>query len=179
MTDEEMAEDSFNCKKLLYKSSTDKRSYKDGFLAGLEAGRPEWHKVADGDLPSEEGGWVCNQDGLSCYFDWSGGFTMAIKIYLSGKMSGLTEEEYTRNFQRAALHYQAKGFRVVNPCDLSEKVLRDNPNATYEDFMTRDLVALRTCTHIALIDGWQTSPGAQREKAEAERLGLEVLLYSA
>ena len=24
---------------------------KEAFLAGLEAGRPKWHKVADGDLP--------------------------------------------------------------------------------------------------------------------------------
>ena len=24
------------------------------FLAGLKAGRPQWHKVADGDLPKEE-----------------------------------------------------------------------------------------------------------------------------
>lgn len=24
------------------------------FLAGLKAGRPKWHKVADGDLPKEE-----------------------------------------------------------------------------------------------------------------------------
>ena len=40
------------------------------FLAGLKAGRPKWHKVADGDLPSEEGGWVCNQNGLPCFFDW-------------------------------------------------------------------------------------------------------------
>jgi hypothetical protein len=24
------------------------------FLAGLEAGRPKWHKVADGDLPKDE-----------------------------------------------------------------------------------------------------------------------------
>ncbi|MBR6081236.1 MAG: hypothetical protein IKP60_13925 [Treponema sp.] len=37
----------------------------------FKAGRPKWHKVADGDLPSEEGGWVCNQNGLPCYFDWS------------------------------------------------------------------------------------------------------------
>lgn len=26
---------------------------KKGFLAGLKAGRPQWHKVADGDLPKE------------------------------------------------------------------------------------------------------------------------------
>lgn len=28
--------------------------YKDGFLAGLKAGRPQWHKVADGDLPKDD-----------------------------------------------------------------------------------------------------------------------------
>ena len=27
------------------------KSCKDNFLAGLKAGRPQWHKVADGDLP--------------------------------------------------------------------------------------------------------------------------------
>lgn len=26
----------------------------EAFLAGLKAGRPKWHKVADGDLPEEE-----------------------------------------------------------------------------------------------------------------------------
>jgi len=28
--------------------------YEHGFLAGLKAGRPKWHKVADGDLPPED-----------------------------------------------------------------------------------------------------------------------------
>lgn len=27
--------------------------YERGFLAGLEADKPKWHKVADGDLPKE------------------------------------------------------------------------------------------------------------------------------
>ena len=31
-----------------------RQGYKDGFLAGLKAGRPQWHKVADGDLPKDE-----------------------------------------------------------------------------------------------------------------------------
>ncbi len=52
MTKEEMAEE--------YASSyTSDRGYyyeglKEGFLAGLKAGRPKWHKVADGDLPKDE-----------------------------------------------------------------------------------------------------------------------------
>lgn len=100
-----------------------------------------------------------------------------IRVYISGKMSGLSEEEYTRNFNRAALFYESAGFEVVNPCDLSAEVLQAKPDATYEDFMNRDLEALRDCTHIALIDEWESSPGAQREKAEAERLGIEIMQY--
>ena len=51
MTDEEMAEEwvtantGFNLKEPLGKIAM--RVY----LAGLKAGRPKWHKVADGDLP--------------------------------------------------------------------------------------------------------------------------------
>lgn len=29
------------------------------YLAGLEAGRPKWHKVADGDLPNENKRYFC------------------------------------------------------------------------------------------------------------------------
>ena len=61
MTDEEMAEEyaekhSFrvpydNSNK--FYDDTDFKASKEGFLAGLKAGRPQWHKVADGDLPKE------------------------------------------------------------------------------------------------------------------------------
>lgn len=30
------------------------RHFRKTFLAGLKAGRPQWHKVADGDLPEKE-----------------------------------------------------------------------------------------------------------------------------
>ena len=60
MTDEEMAEESL----ISYRKESkwagkvfmrdENTCYKDGFLAGLKAGRPEWHKVADRDLPKEE-----------------------------------------------------------------------------------------------------------------------------
>ena len=61
MTDEEMAKEYVD---KLYAEKVSKEDYdKDGrilyrsedisdaYLAGLEAGRPKWHKVADGDLP--------------------------------------------------------------------------------------------------------------------------------
>lgn len=64
MTDEEMAEEyadnisglELTCSLLSAKNKN--YAYRlgryEGFLAGLKAGRPEWHKVADGDLPKEE-----------------------------------------------------------------------------------------------------------------------------
>lgn len=51
---EKEAEDSFKCKKVLYKWETDKHSYIDGFIDGATFGynkANEWHYVKDGDLP--------------------------------------------------------------------------------------------------------------------------------
>lgn len=98
-----------------------------------------------------------------------------IIVYLSGKMTGLEESEYTENFRKAEMFYRACGYEVVNPCNLSDIVLKRKPDASYEDFMAEDLRALRSCTHIALLEGWEDSPGSRREKREAERLGLEIM----
>ena len=100
-----------------------------------------------------------------------------IIVYLSGKMTGFAESEYKEKFRNAEMFYRACGYEVVNPCSLSEIVLQRNPNATYEDFMREDFKTISGCTHIALLEGWETSAGARREKAEAERLGLEVMFY--
>ena len=48
---EEEAEESFMCKKVLYKWETDKRSYIDGFKDGYNKAN-EWHYVKD-ELPDE------------------------------------------------------------------------------------------------------------------------------
>ena len=96
-------------------------------------------------------------------------------IYLSGKITGLEKSVYEKNFQQAELFYRACGYDVVNPCHISAEVLKNKPNADYEDFMKADLKALADCTHIAMLEGWESSPGAKREKEEAERLGLEVM----
>ena len=100
-----------------------------------------------------------------------------ITVYLSGKITGLKKEEYTRNFLRAENFYKSCGFGVVNPVTIGEKILAANPAATYEDFMLADLEALKTCTHIALLEGWETSRGARREREEAEKMGLEIMQY--
>ena len=58
MTDEEMAEEYANTVKCEWENDTywvDCRDeVTDAYLAGLKAGKPKWHKVADGDLPDIE-----------------------------------------------------------------------------------------------------------------------------
>lgn len=98
-----------------------------------------------------------------------------MKIYLSGKITGLDKEVYTRQFERAETFYKTSGFDVINPVKIGEEILKQNPSATWEDFMQKDLQALKTCTHIALLEGWEESKGAKMEKAEAEKMGLEIM----
>lgn len=98
-------------------------------------------------------------------------------VYLSGKMTGLEPKVYEKKFQDAELFYRACGMKVVNPCNLSKIVLERKPNADYEDFMKEDLKALSGCTHIAMLEGWETSCGALREKKEVKRLNLGVMYF--
>ena len=100
-----------------------------------------------------------------------------IRVYLSGPITGLSEEEYTRRFARAEQHYRTAGYEVVNPVTIGQELRRGNPEVTYDDYMAADLEAMRDCTHIAMLPGWSQSPGAKREKQEAERLGLEIMQY--
>lgn len=98
-----------------------------------------------------------------------------MRIYLSGKITGREKEDYTRQFARAESFYKSGGFDVVNPVKISEVILKQNPDAKWEDFMKKDLEALKTCTHIALLEGWEQSKGAKIEKAEAEKSGIEIM----
>ena len=98
-----------------------------------------------------------------------------MRIYLSGKITGRDKEDYTRQFARAESFYKTGGFDVVNPVTIGEVIMKNNPKANWEDFMQEDLKALRTCTHIALLEGWEESKGAKVEKAEAEKMGLEIM----
>ena len=97
------------------------------------------------------------------------------RIYLSGKITGLDKEVYTKQFERAETFYKTSGFEVINPVTIGEEILKNNPKATWNDFMKEDLKALRTCTHIVLLEGWEESKGAKMEKTEAEKLGLEIM----
>ncbi len=97
------------------------------------------------------------------------------RIYLSGPITGLPEEVYTQAFERAEQHYKSAGFEVVNPVKIGKMLLELKEDPSWEDFIIRDLEALRNCTHIAMLEGWEQSKGAKREYEEAQKLGIEIL----
>ena len=55
MTDEEMAKE-YSTENWEYyeEGQNDSKALKQAYLAGLKAGKPKWHKVADGDYPPLE-----------------------------------------------------------------------------------------------------------------------------
>lgn len=88
-----------------------------------------------------------------------------MKIYLSGKITG--DRNYRRKFNEAAKKLENYGYAVFNPAIMPD-------GFDYEDYMKIDLMALSACEAIFLLDDWKSSPGAVREKNEADKLGLKV-----
>ena len=93
-----------------------------------------------------------------------------MKVYLSGKMRGLPEEN-TPMFNRFAKTLRDCGYEVFNP---AETVPRDD--WTVRDWFSVDCEWI--CRHaeaIFMMPGWEDSKGARAEHALALALGLKVM----
>lgn len=93
------------------------------------------------------------------------------KVYISGKISGLSEKVYKNNFNSAELYLTGLGYDAVNP--VSYGLI---PNGTWEDYMRRDIKLLCECDYIYLLEGWEDSDGASLEKLIADNLGIKELV---
>ena len=77
-----------------------KKGYKEGFLAGLKTGRPQWHKVADGDLPKAY---------QKCYFIYSNSYKDNKVVFSESNINVLTG--------LYAFYYdQETGEETTDPC---------------------------------------------------------------
>ena len=94
-----------------------------------------------------------------------------MKLYISGKMSGLPENRIRHRFNEAAEYLRNEGHVPVNPA-----VMLDDPGLEYEEYMDIDFKMLEHCDGIYMLRGWEKSIGARREIAKAIRLGLQVML---
>lgn len=101
-----------------------------------------------------------------------------MKIYISGKISGLTKKEYRRNFEDAEYQIWEKfGIeaykQAVNPLNI-KRISKSN-NWWYK--MYGDIIELRKCTHIAMQSNWFESKGAVIEYFFAKWIFKQTVIF--
>ncbi|KDR25445.1 DUF4406 domain-containing protein [Caballeronia zhejiangensis] len=92
-----------------------------------------------------------------------------MKLYIAGPMSNLPELNFPAFYAEAA-RLRALGFEIVNPAEVDV-----GPNPTWLSCMRADIKVLVDCDGIALLPGWEKSPGATLEHTIARGLGLRVM----
>lgn len=88
------------------------------------------------------------------------------RIYISGPMTGLCENNYPA-FNAAAAKLRTEGWHVENP---AEAIACDS----WEVYMRLAIAQLVTCDAIYLLPGWGYSRGARIERALSKELGMEL-----
>jgi hypothetical protein len=93
-----------------------------------------------------------------------------MKIYISGKISGIPEADANYYFTMAHVNLKAMGWDPVNPMFLPHR-----HGKTWAEFMREDIHALLTCEAIYMLDNWQESKGSRIEFGLAVELGMKII----
>ena len=88
--------------------------------------------------------------------------------YISGAITGC--KDYRNKFEEAQHFLVGRGDTLINPCILNDAL----PSLSYEDYMKIDYLLIDMCDTIFMLDGWQSSKGANAEIAYAKSLGKRV-----
>ncbi len=93
-----------------------------------------------------------------------------MKVYISGKITGLPVDEYERKFQEAEDLLISVGLDPVNPVKNGL-----DQGSEWESHMVRDIEMLFGCEAIYMLDNWVRSKGARIEHKIAEETDIEIL----
>lgn len=96
-----------------------------------------------------------------------------MRIYISGKITGLPQQEAREKFASAQALLEEIGLEAVNPMEQELPV-----DATWEQHMIKDIELLLKCDAIYMMANWIDSKGAQIEYDIANRMKLEFLFES-
>lgn len=96
-----------------------------------------------------------------------------MKIYISGKITGLPSDEVEQRFNGAEELLEALDFEVVNP--LKNGL---DKNESWEKHLCRDIELLFACDAIYMMDNWMESVGASIEYDIAMRTEKDVWFES-
>lgn len=95
------------------------------------------------------------------------------RIYISGKITGLSEADYRKNFIDAERMLWEMGWRsVINPAKVQAMLPKDT---TYDQYMQMSMLELSFCRAIYMLSNWKDSAGAVKEHTYAIEHGYMVL----
>ena len=94
-----------------------------------------------------------------------------MKIYISGKITGLTPEEYEHNFYLYERQIKAHGHEPINPLN----ILPFDENHKWTDYMRADIKALMECDAVFAMKNYRESIGARIEVGLARDLDIPVI----
>ena len=90
-------------------------------------------------------------------------------VYISGPMTGIKNLN-REAFEKAERLLRESGHFPINPHHFPEQ-------KSYEEYLLLDTeVIAMSAEAIALLPGWETSPGSKKELKTALDLGLEIML---
>ena len=95
-----------------------------------------------------------------------------MKIYISGKISGLSIWEYHTKFGKAENDLMSRGYSVINPAMVQSVMPKDT---TYEEYMQMSMLELSFCDTIYMLDNWKQSEGAKKELKYAIEHGCTLM----
>lgn len=84
-----------------------------------------------------------------------------LKVYISGKMRGLTTDKIFEKFEKSSLFLAEKGYSVMNPAIFCTLPFIDH--FTVEDFLSIDFAMIDCCDAVFVQKDWKTSEGAKQE----------------
>ncbi|MFS0489931.1 DUF4406 domain-containing protein [Leadbetterella byssophila] len=93
-----------------------------------------------------------------------------MKLYISGKISGLERDVVVEKFAKAEQSLTAAGYQAVNPLKNGLPF-----EASWESHMAMDIIHLLGCDGIYLLPCWADSKGAILEKKIAEFTGKKLI----
>ncbi len=102
------------------------------------------------------------------------------KVYISGRITGLSKAEYEALFNTAEATLRAKGYEVVTPIRIIPDSAEIDPAKhteaeIWQAHLKADIRELMQCHAIYMLPNWELSEGATLEHSIAHGLGITVL----
>ena len=100
-----------------------------------------------------------------------------MKVYLSGKMSGLSDDQWRMRFAECDAILTLEGYKVVNP---ARTIIASHPwlyrIVGYRLTLWYNLRLLRRCDSIFMVGSdWRDSRGARLERMKARKWGIKEI----